>query len=62
MDDMREMVTPEELARQLRLNTVTIYRYIREKKLPAFKIGRSYRIARPDIDAFLDHRRTTVEG
>jgi putative molybdopterin biosynthesis protein len=56
---MQQFVTPEELAKQLKLNTVTIYRYIRNGNLPAYKIGRTYRIDIVDVESFLCGIRTT---
>ncbi len=50
---MRDIMTPEQVAEYLQLNTDTIYRLIREKKLAATKIGRAYRIPREDLEAFL---------
>jgi excisionase family DNA binding protein len=50
---MREIMTPEQVADYLQLNTDTIYRLIREKKLAATQIGRAYRIPREDVETFL---------
>ncbi len=36
-----------------RMNALTIYEYVREGKLPAVKIGRSYRILDADLDKFI---------
>jgi excisionase family DNA binding protein len=50
---MREIMTPEQVADYLQLNTDTVYRLIREKKLAATQIGRAYRIPREDVETFL---------
>ena len=50
---MREIMTPEQVAEYLQLNTDTVYRLIRQKKLAAAQIGRTYRIPREDVEAFL---------
>jgi|tagenome__1003787_1003787.scaffolds.fasta_scaffold20042309_1 excisionase family DNA binding protein len=50
---MRDIMTPEQVAAYLQLNTETIYRLIRDKKLAASKIGRAYRVRQADLDAFL---------
>lgn len=50
---MREIMTPEQVADYLQLNTDTVYRLIRQHKLAAARIGRAYRIPREDVDAFL---------
>jgi excisionase family DNA binding protein len=50
---MREIMTPEQVADYLQLNTDTVYRLIRGHQLAASKIGRTYRIPKEDVDAFL---------
>jgi len=50
---MQDIMTPEQVADYLQLNTDTIYRLIRSRKLPAAKIGRSYRIPKEDLEDFL---------
>jgi len=44
------MLTVKELAHYLRLNPSTVYRLLREKKLPGFKIGESWRISLEHIE------------
>ena len=43
----------DELAEKLRVNRMTIYRYIKAGKLHAHKTGKEYRIARAEFDRFL---------
>jgi excisionase family DNA binding protein len=50
---MREIMTPNQVAEYLQLTTDTVYRLIREKKLAATQVGRSYRIPREDLEKFL---------
>jgi excisionase family DNA binding protein len=50
---LREVMTPEQVAEYLQLDTETIYRLIRRRQLAATKIGGRYRIPREDLDAFL---------
>ena len=52
------LLTPAEVAEELQLNLLTIYKYIREKKLLAIKFGRKYRIARNDLDEFVKSNKT----
>jgi len=44
----------EELAESLRLNVMTVYRYIDAGKLEAYKIGRHYRIKKDEFERFLE--------
>ena len=45
-----EIMTVQEVAEYLRLNEMTIYRLAQEGKLPALKIGRSWRFKKELID------------
>ena len=45
----KDFYTAQELADKLRVNVMTIYRYIDAGKLKAYKIGKEYRI---DCDEF----------
>lgn len=43
----------EDLAKQLEVNIMTIYRYIKAGRLKAYKLGREFRIEKSEFDAFL---------
>jgi len=58
---MREIMTPEQVAEYLQLNTDTVYRLIRERKLAAAQIGRTYRIPKEDVENFLLSHSTRAE-
>jgi excisionase family DNA binding protein len=47
-----ELYTVEQAAEALQLHAKTVLRMIREGRLKAAKIGKSYRIQKSDIDAF----------
>ncbi|MEO0119377.1 MAG: helix-turn-helix domain-containing protein [candidate division WOR-3 bacterium] len=49
-----EFYTAKELAKKLRVNIMTIYRYIKAGKLKAYKIGKEFRIGKRDFQKFLD--------
>src|SRR5438067_13938530 len=53
-----DILTPEQAAAYLQINRETVYRYIREGKLVASKLGRTYRIPRPSLDLLLWATRT----
>jgi len=44
----------EELAERIRVNPMTIYRYIKAGKLEVYKIGKEYRIAKIVFNNFLE--------
>jgi putative resolvase len=45
--------TPLEISEMLRVNIMTVYRYIRAGKIKAHKIGKDYRIDEKDYQSFL---------
>ncbi len=47
-----------EVARIFRVSRSTVVRLIREGKLPAVRVGRSYRIDADDLREFLETERT----
>ncbi len=49
----KDFYTAEELATKLQVNIMTIYRYIKAKKLQAYKIGKEYRIDEKEFSKFL---------
>ncbi len=54
----KEFYTPKELAEKLQVNVMTIYRYIKSKKLPAYKIGKEFRIEKTVFENFLEEAST----
>lgn len=58
MERTREILTPEQAADYLQVNRETIYRYIRDGKLAASKLGRTYRIPLRSLELLLWVTRT----
>jgi excisionase family DNA binding protein len=54
MSAMREIMTPPQVAEYLQLTTATVYRYIREGKLVASRLGRQYRVPRESVEMLLE--------
>lgn len=54
---MDELLTPEEVAEQFKVNRVTIRRWCAAGKIPAIKIGKIYRIKKQDIEDLLVKKR-----
>ena len=48
------LLTAAEVAEQLRVSTMTIYRLIRRGDLPAVRVGRNYRVRERDLEAYLE--------
>jgi excisionase family DNA binding protein len=53
-----DIMTPEQAAAYLQVNRETVYRYSREGKLMASRLGRAYRIPRRALDSLLWTTRT----
>lgn len=51
-------LTVEDIARDLSIAEDTIRGWIRGKKLPAYRLGKEYRIKIVDYERFLEQRRT----
>jgi excisionase family DNA binding protein len=47
------LFTAAEVADQLRVSTMTIYRLIRRGELAAVRVGRNYRVRAEDLDRYL---------
>ncbi len=52
------LLTVQEVADQLRVSTMTVYRLVKAGELRALQIGKSYRLREEDVDAFLASRFT----
>jgi len=58
MERQREILTPDQAADYLQVNRETVYRYIREGRLVASRLGRAYRIPRKSLELLLWSTRT----
>jgi excisionase family DNA binding protein len=59
---MQPWLTLEQIAEELQIHIETVRNLVRDKKLPAYKVGRVYRVKRDDFEKFLAERRTTDEA
>jgi excisionase family DNA binding protein len=50
-------LTPDEVAGCLRVSIQTVRRWINAGKLPAYKVGRAWRIKEADLESWLEERR-----
>ena len=58
MDIQKEFYTARELAEKLRVNIMTIYRYIKAGKLKAYKMSKEFRIDKKEFNNFLNKVKT----
>ena len=56
---MEKYYTIDEVAELLKVSKMTLYRYIKSKKLPAIKLWKEYRVTASDLQSFLDSKKTT---
>lgn len=51
---MEEFLTTEEIANILKVNTITVRRWIHKGVLPASKFLKEYRVTKEDFEQFLE--------
>jgi excisionase family DNA binding protein len=56
------VLTIEELAIYLKISKSTLYKIVREGKIPAQKVGRHWRFRRQAIDRWLEEARPTLKS
>jgi excisionase family DNA binding protein len=54
---MEEYLTTKEIASLLKVNVLTVRRWILARKLQATSLGKEYRIKKSDLDSFLEVRK-----
>ena len=55
-------MTVKEIAEYLDVHPMTIYKYVQDGKIPAFKIGASWRIRRDSIKKWMDENEHKNQG
>lgn len=58
MQPTQDVLTPDQAAEYLQVDRETIYRYIRQGKLIASRLGRTYRVPKRSLDLLLWATRT----
>ena len=56
------ILTIKEVAEYLKVNERTVYRLAGAKKIPAFKVGGTWRFRTADIDAWIAAQSQKAEG
>jgi len=57
---MKDIMSTKELAQYIGLSKSKIYQLIRQKKIPASKIGRQYKFSKEMIDAWIREQIITL--
>lgn len=50
----KEILTVSQVAEYLQLSEMTTYKLVQEGRIPAFKIGRHWRVRKSDLIALID--------
>lgn len=50
-------MSTQEAARRLGVTTRTLYRFVDEGQVPAYKLGRVFRLKESDVDEFIERSR-----
>jgi excisionase family DNA binding protein len=50
----KEIMTISQVAKYLQISEVTTYRLVQDGKIPAFKVGRGWRVKKEDLNEFID--------
>ena len=58
---MEALMTTKEAAEYLRLNYMTVYKLAQRGKIPATKVGGSWRVKREILDQWLSGQATAME-
>jgi len=58
----KDILTVKEVAEYLQVTERTLYRLAQEGKIPAFKVGNSWRFRREDLDQWIRDQTTARRG
>jgi excisionase family DNA binding protein len=53
-----KLLTVNEVAKILRVSNMTVYRLVKNKQIPAIRVGKNYRIKEIDVDQYLNRGST----
>lgn len=62
MTRSKQVMTVKDIADYLDVHPMTIYKYVREGKIPAFKIGTSWRIRKDSIKKWMEQNEQRNNG
>jgi len=56
----QSFLTPQEVSELLRVSVYTVRRWIKDGNLPAYKVGRGWRISETEIDEWLRNNQSAM--
>jgi excisionase family DNA binding protein len=61
MADSREVMNIRQASQYLGVSPDTLYKYVGEQSLPAFKLGNRWRFKKSKLDAWMEEKSSQVE-
>jgi excisionase family DNA binding protein len=61
MADSREVMNIRQASQYLGVSPDTLYKYVNEQKIPAFKLGNRWRFKKSKIDQWMEEKSTESE-
>jgi len=62
MADSREVMNIRQASQYLGVSTDTLYKYVYEEKIPAFKLGNRWKFKKTILDAWMEKKSLIGEG
>jgi excisionase family DNA binding protein len=61
MADSREVMNVRQASQYLGVSPDTLYKYVNEQKIPAFKLGNRWRFKKSRLDQWMEEKSSEVE-
>ena len=61
MDRVKEVMTLREASQYLGISPDTLYKYLSEKSIPAFKLGNRWRFKKDSLDRWMERKIERIE-
>ena len=62
MADSREVMNIRQASQYLGVSTDTLYKYVYEEKIPAFKLGNRWKFKKTILDSWMERKSTVGDG
>ena len=62
MADSREVMNIRQASQYLGVSPDTLYKYVYEEKIPAFKLGNRWKFKKTILDSWMERKSTIGEG
>ena len=62
MSEEREVMNIRQASEYLGVSADTLYKYVNEQKIPAFKLGNRWRFKKSKLDQWMEEKSSQLEG